>query len=458
MKAPFLLLALGLILLSPAVARAETCLATECHAEFDDFPEPHQPVAAGECLACHRQTATAHPLKGGKSFDLVQQGAALCEQCHDKLGKKRVVHAPVKSGDCLDCHQPHGAANRFLLAVGEDQSALCFICHDDSRFKQKSMHGPAAAGACTSCHSPHESTQKFLLAAPVRELCLQCHQDFARQMKTAPVVHAPVKDAPCTNCHDAHASGATFMLKTKMPDLCFSCHADVGKRVTAAKVQHRPVAEAGSCGSCHSTHFSQAKGLLPTDEKSLCLGCHGVDNLGKPALKNIRKELLEKPAPQRARAKKDDSGPKEKKYLHGPLREGRCADCHDPHGSDFTRILTGPYPADIYAPYKVGVYDFCLQCHDKNLLRFEETTIYTRFRNGKQNLHYLHVADGRKGRTCKVCHEPHASDGAKLISEQGMPFGDWKIPIRFQATETGGSCAPGCHRPLQYDREKPAQY
>ena len=63
-----------------------------------------------------------------------------------------------------------------------------------------------------------------------------------------------------------------------------------------------------------------------------------------------------------------------------------------------------------------------------------------------------------KGRTCRVCHEPHASDGEKLISKEGTQFGDWKIPMNFKITSTGGSCAPGCHRSFKYDRDKPEVY
>jgi predicted CXXCH cytochrome family protein len=92
------------------------------------------------------------------------------------------------------------------------------------------------------------------------------------------------------------------------------------------------------------------------------------------------------------------------------------------------------------------------------MLRYKETTIYTEFRNGNRNLHFVHVADTRKGRTCRTCHESHASTGKKLISEEGMPFGDWKVQIRFSQTATGGSCAPGCHRPFNYDREEPVDY
>jgi predicted CXXCH cytochrome family protein len=184
----------------------------------------------------------------------------------------------------------------------------------------------------------------------------------------------------------------------------------------------------------------------------VCLNCHATDNLGKPPLKNIGKQLAEKNA---EKGKKQEPGAR---YLHGPLREGRCGGCHDPHGSGNFRLLTGPYPADFYAPYRKGAFDFCLQCHEKYLLDFSQTTLYTKFRNGDRNLHVVHVADKRKGRTCRACHEPHVSDSPKLIAEKGIGFGDWMIPLGFQATATGGRCAPGCHQPFSYDREKPIAY
>jgi predicted CXXCH cytochrome family protein len=259
-------------------------------------------------------------------------------------------------------------------------------------------------------------------------------------LKGAPVVHPPVQKDPCTDCHNPHGSSVESFLKKKMPDLCLGCHDAVGKKIATAKVLHKPLSQEGSCGNCHSTHFSKAKGLLAAEQKEMCLGCHGTDKLGTPPLKNIKKEL------------------EGKKYLHGPLRDGKCTGCHDPHGSDYFRMLSGNYPAEVYAQYKEGIYDFCLKCHEKNLLRFPDTTVYTNFRNGNRNLHYIHVVGKRKGRTCRVCHAPHASNAAKLILTEGVQFGDWKIPVNFQITATGGSCAPGCHADFKYDREKPEVY
>jgi predicted CXXCH cytochrome family protein len=271
-------------------------------------------------------------------------------------------------------------------------------------------------------------------------MCLACHTDFAKAMKEAVFVHPPVKDDPCTACHDPHGTPVAGILKKKMPDLCTGCHDDIGKKVAKVKVPHKPLQHEAGCVNCHSAHFAQSKGLLPADEQTVCLGCHGKDDLGTPRLKNIRKDLAGK------------------KHLHGPLGKGECKGCHDPHGSDSFRMLRGSYPADLYASYKDGIYGACLGCHEKNLLRYPDTTIYTAFRNGNQNLHYIHVVNSRKGRTCRLCHEPHASNGEKLISKEGTKFGDWKIPVNFSITPTGGSCAPGCHRAFKYDRKTPENY
>ena len=425
----FCLLFLGV----PAVY-ADSCMTATCHADYSNVPSPHQPVTDGECLFCHAQVLPEHPVAGTSSFELVEKGASLCFLCHDAMDKKQ-IHAPVEEGDCLVCHQVHGSKNPFLLTVGTNQSELCFECHDDASFAQAFKHGPVAVGACSSCHNPHASDHNALLKTPVRENCLNCHDDFSQQMSTAAFIHPPVKSAPCTDCHNPHSSDIRFNLKEKMPDLCFSCHPDIGKQAAEAKVKHQPMEEEGSCGNCHSTHFSQKRGLLPISEQELCLNCHGADS----QLEDIEKQLAGA------------------KNLHGPIQEGQCADCHDPHGTDFFRLLKGNYPEGRYLPYQEGAYDFCLQCHEKNLLRFEDTTLYTNFRNGDQNLHFVHVADVRKGRTCRLCHQSHASEGGKLISLEGTAFGNWKVPIGFEPTVTGGSCAPGCHQILSYDREVPVE-
>lgn len=421
---------------------AETCSTSDCHADLQQWKYSHSPVEEEDCSSCHEQVQDQHPLEEGSSFQLVETGSKLCYQCHDAFGRKLTVHSPVHDGDCIDCHNPHGSnVGRFLLPVDHDLTELCINCHDSELFTDAVIHGPVASGACMQCHDPHESNFPLLLKKTKEKTCTSCHVEIGEGMESSPVVHTAVKDSSCTSCHNPHSSPAAKLLQKDIESLCLDCHGNVGRKAKKAKVKHAALYREEKCSACHATHFSTVPGLLKQSERDICLSCHGKDDFKKSKpLKNIAKEI------------------KDKKILHGPLQDGECSGCHNPHGSDHTRLLRGAYPKSFYAPYRKGSYNFCLECHDKNLLRFPETSIYTEFRNGKQNLHHLHVSNKYKGRSCRACHEPHAADLEKLMSEDGAKFGDWNIPLRFIKTDTGGSCSPGCHQSYEYDREEPVDY
>ena len=63
---------------------------------------------------------------------------------------------------------------------------------------------------------------------------------------------------------------------------------------------------------------------------------------------------------------------------------------------------------------------------------------------------WLHVHQ-EKGRSCRACHDVHASDHEGRIRDE-FPFGTANIPMIFSKTENGGRCIPGCHRERGYDR------
>lgn len=421
---------------------AESCVTETCHSGMTEFETVHAPVKEMDCLGCHERRTTLHPGKSEKpSFALIEEGAALCYQCHDNLSRGRGVHMPVREGECLSCHRPHGSSFPFLLEVGENQRDLCFECHDRDTFEQGVGHGPVSLGVCTYCHDPHRSKNKGLLREQSQDLCLGCHAEFEEGMKKATVVHSAVKRQKCTACHLPHNGPEPHLLKVQSNRLCFGCHDEIEHKVRKAKTKHTALYKENKCGNCHLVHFSEHEHLLLRGEMELCLGCHSKDDHSKTnALRNIKKEL------------------EGKKYLHGPLEDNQCSLCHDPHGATYPKLMRSSYPGEFYAPYRKGTYGFCFDCHEDQMLRNEHTTKYTNFRNGDLNLHFLHVANQRKGRTCKACHEPHASNGEKLISKKGALFGSWRVPIRFSITETGGSCMPGCHRKVRYDRKKSVDY
>ena len=399
-----------------AVGVQEGCI---CHTKLFKGKNLHPVVES--CTNCHQLVTAPHPQKGKKGWKLIEETQPeLCAMCHSMFGKKSHVHSPVKGGMCTSCHNPHSADEAKLLV--QPAKDLCLMCHPD-KVDFTYLHGPTSAGDCTMCHNPHESDHKALAIKDGTELCLTCHFEMQEEMKKKNV--HPALLGGCTSCHNPHGAPYKKLLSAQGKDLCFQCHPRIEEKVKKAKMVHAPINTEKACASCHSPHASDGENLLPESGKNLCISCH----------KNvIRKDMT---------------------VLHGPIETGTCTPCHDPHGSQEARLLSKKHPADLYVPYTDKEFDLCFSCHNRDLLRFPDTSFATGFRDGERNLHYLHV-NMKKGRNCKLCHNMHGGTQPKLIADKA-PFGKWDLPLKFVKTETGGSCSPGCHKTYNYDRNTPGK-
>ena len=346
-------------------------------------------------------------------------------QCHAALLKAKVVHEAARS--CGDCHEaaatPHPQKGLRTFRLAQEGSELCKMCHT-IKADQKYMHGPVAVGDCTSCHAPHASDNKALLLKKGNDLCFTCHGAIQDETKKK-VVHDALQEG-CTSCHSPHGSPFKKLLSDEGDKLCYQCHSKIGERIEKSKSVHAPIKTEKACASCHNPHAIDGEKLLQKAEKDFCLDCH----------KNVLK--------------------KNQTVLHGPIRQGKCTPCHDPHGSPNDKLLVKAFPADLYVPYTDNEYSFCFSCHNRDLLRFPDTSFATGFRDGEKNLHFLHVNKKEKGRNCKACHAMHGSELPKLIPDKIL-FGKWDLPLKYTKTETGGSCAPGCHKRYNYDRKTPGK-
>ena len=408
------------------------CTSGGCHAAVTSFPFVHGPVGVQSCSACHKPTD-----EKGHKFALTREKVDLCYFCHDQF-KAEHVHVPVANGDCLVCHSPHGGKTRQFLRA-DSVAANCTSCHTAVTAGKPHIHGPVAAGACTACHNPHASPQKGLLLRAGAQLCMECHSSMEPRLAHAASVHEPVK-TDCLRCHTPHASTSEMQLVSDAETLCLSCHEDIKSTVQHAKTAHGAVVEGRKCLNCHEPHATQFPRILRNNPMDLCLDCHNKE--------------LDTPRGKIANMKALLSGGKS---VHGPIAEKNCAACHEIHGGSNFRLLVKEYPPEFYAPFREESYALCFSCHEKNIVHDAKTTTLTGFRNGETNLHYLHVNRETKGRTCRACHETHASEHEKHIRDK-VPFGKWEMPIGFKKTLTGGSCSPGCHMPYQYDRVKPVTY
>jgi len=411
----------------------KTCITAGCHNKLVDQRYLHPPLEDG-CSFCHESQGAKHPDNPGSEFTLVEEAPDLCYSCHDEKNVKQTVHPPVEEGDCQSCHDVHSSPNKFLLMQPTIEQ-VCADCHDNEMWTKKWKHEPVKAGECTSCHNPHQADADFLLKADVPEICFQCH-DKQKQQETLETVHPPFED-DCLSCHAPHsASESKKLLLNKVPSLCFDCHDDQKEALQTAKLIHKPVQDKKTCLNCHSPHATNPESLLKKDMNALCLQCHNREIKTKTrTIPNIAEKIKTSPV------------------VHPPVEEDYCTTCHKPHTSDFSFLLQESFPEGNYAPGDVKNYQLCFSCHDSELLTDSLTTDATEFRNGRKNLHFLHV-NREKGRTCTDCHDVHASKFPKLIGSS-VQFGKWKMPIEFQLLENGGSCLAGCHERKIYQRSNP---
>ncbi len=403
------------------------CTDAGCHSDYQERPVQH--AALDSCDNCHEQTDQA-----AHKFKLTDDQPGLCQTCHDEF-EGQVKHSPVADGECTTCHDPHAASDAKLLKQ-PSVKAVCLECHDDVTEDRRFVHGPVAAGACTACHNPHAAERKGLLAAEPRQACLKCHETLDARLAAAKHQHDPVTEG-CTLCHDPHGGDNQMNLRAAVPALCVDCHDEIGELMTDAEVKHDALTQGRSCPDCHDPHSSSEEALLLARPMQLCLRCHaGELKSGEGTVQDIAKLLKDNP------------------NHHGPVQDENCTACHQAHGGANFRLLVGEYPPEFYAAFEEKSYALCFECHDAVMMADAETDDATGFRNGRQNLHHLHVNRAVKGRTCRSCHEAHASRQPRHIRE-AVPFGEWSLPVGFEQTSTGGRCAPGCHRAYRYDRERP---
>ncbi len=147
----------------------------------------------------------------------------------------------------------------------------------------------------------------------------------------------------------------TLRPTVRSPDCTISgCHA----QTLDHKFQHGPTA-VFDCRACHEDIDSTAHTFqMKTDGRGLCDFCH-IDKAGT-------------------------EGP----IVHEPLAEGKCLECHDPHGSEHRKMLVFDTMGEL-----------CVSCHDETL-------------HGQ----WLHepAAEG----DCTACHAPHTSDYPSLLIKE----------------------------------------
>ncbi|UFS71951.1 cytochrome c3 family protein [Geomonas sp. RF6] len=185
---------------------------------------------------------------------------------------------------------------------------------------------------------------------------------------------------------------------------CYECHRS---KVTGAYV-HSALADK-ECTPCHEvsagSHQKDHK-LFGVKDKSaaLCYQCH-------------------------------DSNSKAKS-VHPVIEAESCLVCHAKHNSP--------------QQYLLKVEADCFNCHEKALVEQKQTTKGTAFRDGQDNLHFVHA--GTNKISCLACHNVHASAQLHLITPKGKK-GAETVTTTYTTTDKGGNCTTSCHDAMGYERK-----
>ena len=375
---------------------ARTCVSAQCHAAMGKDASVHKPMQQGICTDCHQ--AAEDPLRKSKHPDnlivtLVQQGADLCARCHEPKSRKNVVHGPVKSGECM------------------------------------------------ACHDPHQSAHKGLLKADELSLCFRCHKKQEEALKSGKVAHAPARQS-CVKCHDPHGTAAAGLLRAPVPEVCDSCHPKIVAMGPRAFTKHAPMNDQKSCLNCHDPHVAGQPRLLVTSERALCLACHNREMVsGSGKIKNL-KAFLD--------ANNGGQGP-----LKGKPCD-TCHDPHGADYWRLLEKYYVPSFYIPYSDAQYSLCFSCHKSEAFKVLKLTKANAtLTNFRDGSKNLHFVHVNKIEKGRTCRACHEVCAecqSSGLPKHVKKTVAFSGWNMPLNFTPNANGGTCAPGCHGEKLYQR------
>jgi len=387
-KMRLIVVLLPLLLALPVSVFAVDCF--QCH-DAADFKGRvvHSPVASADCLDCHGPHVSRHAKL------LLEVERDLCLQCHEQVAKtmaeKKALHAPVRDGDCSSCHHPHASEQRKLLKrAGGD---LCFECHETTQKNYQVSHPPFKKGQCSSCHAAHGGDDNRLLKSTGSELCFACH----KQSKALQAKHLNQSMAPmdCLSCHHPHGGDSRTLLRSVSHapfaanncqdchqgnlDLegCLKCHDDV---LDSFRFAHNHLGIAGQgnpCVACHNPHVGDRKGLLPDNVGAACRQCHA------------------------------GTFARQEKNLHKHSNWDRCTDCHNLHGSNGVAMLkqkeavcnlchdqhkgfTHPIGEDALDPRNNMPMD-CLTCHNGN---------------DGSNYRYFLRGSGERG-LCVQCHQSY---------------------------------------------------
>jgi hypothetical protein len=309
-------------------------------------------------------------------------------------------HAEFES-DCQKCHV------RFKKGA---QSSLCLDCHEDvarDAIRKQGYHGRITEQECRVCHTEHKG--RAMNIAPLDE------KKFDHNLTDFPLKGGHL--GPKAKCGDCHAKGKKYR---DAPSDCYACHQKDDKH--KGKLGK-------ACADCHveknwkETHFDHSKTKFPLTGKHRdveCKACHK-----DPSFKGAPLQCV-------ACHKKDD----DKKGHKGKFGD-KCETCHTDRDWKQMRF---DHNRDTKYPLK-GKHRLtkCVACHTGFLYK-EKTPTRCVACHKKDDDKKGHK--GKFGDKCETCHVEKAWDISIFDHDKQT-----KYPLRGKHART--KCT-ACHTGFLY--------
>lgn len=193
--------------------------------------------------------------------------------------------------------------------------------------------------------------------------------------------HTDKDEQLCKKCHNMISNTAKYVIPENAEDsTCYQCHKNLVNRAKS----HAPAVN-WLCTECHtgqSGEYNAGEGIskfsAPDPIMERCFNCH----------ENIKEVWF---------ARKSE---------HGPVRDGRCNRCHNPHSSNELFFTRKP------------LWDLCTTCHSE---KANGAHVISSFIRDKSHPTQGKPDPSRPGRelVCSGCHDPHGSEGIFLLRSKG---------------------------------------
>lgn len=342
---------------------------------------------------------------------------------------------------CATCHATHKSEGQYMMT--KDINTVCFLCHDSagqSKYDIKSEFFPATPEEAAMIKSKHPVEDDITKTFDQKLICSDCHdvhggrtQQQSKLLRSYKYVNGEKipyyrDNAFCFSCHGKRAERNTKIrsLFLTIPDYetYFTRDlADSSNPSRGMKGGHAEMLSRDSnlfprnnynidCLVCHSGYNSSLDNLInssingsnvnESEKNSICMACH------QAKMEKYKTENNYFTGFYPGKAVYENSY---NKHNNSPIIDGSCKTCHEPHGTQYGKMLVERYTFPIVTDNSAENFSLCFNCHDGS--------------SGAANIKDFY--DGQNEGHRIVQNNGNGFSKFKDINGNPLPTG-WKIP------------------------------